>query len=111
MLKGGWLVSQNGIFILTMTLNGNLMLSFKNRNLIRWESKTSGRGERLVMEQNGNLVIYDKNKNIVWESGTTGRGEYLQLENEANLVVYDSNQIEIWSSGTDLSIFYFVGFF
>ena len=79
--------------------DGNLVLIYLNDfSNVLWESKTSGRGERLVMESSGNLVIYDNKNNTIWETGTTGRGEYMQIENDGTLFVLDSNRAKAWSS-------------
>lgn len=83
--------------------NGNLLLTYNNPNRFLWESNTAGRGERLVMEVDGNLVIYDNNDKKVWETNTAGRGEYMQVEDDANFVVHDSGESEAWSTGNNLS--------
>lgn len=101
--KNQWLASENEKYILMMNENGNLVLSFNNQNRVLWQSNTTGRGDRLVMEESGNLAIYDYGKYAVWHSDTEGRGEYAQLENDANLVVYDSNGLVIWSTKMKLS--------
>ena len=85
--------------MLLMKGDGNLVLSYiENLYNVLWESKTSGRGERLVMEMNGNLVIYDNKNNTIWETGTRGRGEFMQVENDDTFSVYDSNRAKAWSS-------------
>lgn len=87
-----------------MKEDGNLVLSYINQTRVLWESKTSGRGgDRLSIESNGNLVIYDENNQVVWQADTVGVGDYLRLENDANLVLYDRNGFEIWTSRTALS--------
>ena len=35
-----------------------------------WESKTQGKGEYVILEDDGNLVIYDINGKAVWETNT-----------------------------------------
>ena len=78
--------------------DGNLVLTLVNDfTNVLWESKTNGRGERLVMESGGNLVIYDNKNNTIWESNTNGQGEFMQVENNGTLSVYDSNRIKAWS--------------
>lgn len=80
--------------------DGNLVLSdIATKRNVFWESKLSGRvGERLVMEMNGNLVIYDNQNKTIWETGTRGRGELMRIENDGTFSVYDSNRAKVWSS-------------
>ena len=103
---GEWLANVNKRYILIMQEDGNLVLSHINLNRVLWQSNTAGKGDRLRMESDGNLVIYDKNNQTVWQTNTSGKGEYLQLLKDANLVVFDSNRLEVWSTGTSLSKFY-----
>lgn len=85
--------------MLQMKDDGNLVLSYIDYpNHVLWESKTSGRGERLMMEPSGNLVIYDNRNNIIWETSTSGRGEYMLVDKDGYLVVYDSSGVVTWST-------------
>ena len=95
--------SENKKFFILMDNDGDLLLCHTKRNRVLWRRNTGGSGNRLVMEANGNLAIYDNRGNIIAESGTGGRGEYMQLEDDANMVIYNSNQVAIWSTGVFLS--------
>ena len=54
----------------------------------------------LVMQTNGDLVLYYVN-NILWHSNTyNSPGAFLAIQNNGNLVVYDSNGHLVWESGT-----------
>jgi len=59
-----------------------------------------------VMQQDGNLVLYDaKNPDdsVPWNTGThnQGTGPYrLVLQGDNNLVIYDSSYAALWSTGT-----------
>lgn len=47
----------------------------------------------LVMQDDGNFVIYDERQAPRWASNTFGRGAYAKFQVDGNLVVYDaSNQ-------------------
>nr|MBP7652937.1 RICIN domain-containing protein [Candidatus Dependentiae bacterium] len=37
-----------------------------------WETKTAGRGAKVVIMKNGNLVVVDKNNTIIWQANTSG---------------------------------------
>ena len=55
-------------------------------------------GSSLVMQNDGNLVIYHSGKPI-WAS-RTGGGAFVALQNDGNLVVYNTNGKPLWSSRT-----------
>lgn len=96
-----------------MRKDGNLVLSHINLNRILWQSNTTGKGDRLRMETNGNLVIVDRNNRTIWQTNTKDRGDYLQFLKDANLVIFNTNRFEIWSTGTSLGeiLFYFIIYF
>ena len=97
--KDEWLVNRNDKYMILMTNDGNLIvLDINNQNRVLWESNTSGRGEGLVFESDGNLVIRNSKEDVIWETKTSGRGEFMQIDDDGFLVIYDSNQIEIWST-------------
>lgn len=53
----------------------------------------------LVMQANGNLVLY-MGATVLWEAGTQGHpGAHLKMQNDGNLVVY-LDDIPLWNSGT-----------
>jgi hypothetical protein len=58
-------------------------------------------GYRLVMQGDGNLVIY-KNHQAQWATGTNGTGAVMYvMQDDGNLVLYDGGgSIPKWSSGT-----------
>lgn len=99
------MASENEEYLLVMRVDGNLVLSFNNQNRILWESQTSGVGRRVVMERDGDLVIYNRRNEKIWRANITpqGRGEYAQLENDGNLVVYDSSGLGFWSTNRSIS--------
>jgi hypothetical protein len=48
----------------------------------------------------GYLVIRDASDTTIWNSGTTSAGSYLVLQNDGNLVMYTSTGSWIWQSNT-----------
>lgn len=88
--------------MLELRSDANLYLSFNNPDWSVWSVETRRKyGDRLVMERNGNLIVYGSygNKQVAWEAGTRGRGESLVLEDDANLVVYNAKKNKVWSTG------------
>lgn len=65
------------------------------------ENKISSSTIDLVMNDDGNLIIYDKNGNFKWssESGGKGTGPYkLMMKTNGQLVIYDSKDVIIWET-------------
>lgn len=54
----------------------------------------------LVLQADGNLVLYSPTK-AIWASNTSGRpASYLTLQSDGNLVLYASSGAPLWASGT-----------
>jgi hypothetical protein len=58
-------------------------------------------GYVLVMQYDGNLVLYAPGNRAIWGSGTAGRpGTVLRMQADGNLVLYAPGNRAIWDSGT-----------
>lgn len=56
---------------------------------------------RLVMQQDGNLVLYSADNRALWWTGTLGGSDRrLVMQKDGNLVVYDGASRPLWSSAT-----------
>lgn len=56
---------------------------------------------RLVMQSDGNLVLYSSNGTALWATGTSGQGGAKAIfQSDGNLVVYTDAGSALWSSGT-----------
>jgi len=69
-----------------------------------WASNTHGKGQaphRLIMQDDGNLVIYDANNHPTWDSKTNEKGGdftfYIQYD--GNMVIENPMRQIIWQSG------------
>ena len=66
---------------------------------------TNAAGLKLVVQGDGNLVLYDANSTALWNSGTNGQGVApyrLVLQDDHNLVLYDGNDQPLWSTNTQV---------
>ena len=83
-------------YVLTFTTNGNLQYWDVRSNRIIWESRTHG--ERLAMQSDGNLAIYDGAGRCVWATHTAGnQNAYFAAQDDGNLVIYTADlQKAIW---------------
>lgn len=98
-----------GNYHFTMQSDGDLILyvsrHFCPKNSL-WNSETHGKSQGpfiCMMQEDGNLVVYDRNNNPIWASGTNNdkNQNRLDLQTDGNLVIYNQNQSAVWSSGTN----------
>lgn len=69
-------------------------------NLQAGESMTSPNGQyQLVMQTDGNLVLYRTGGSAIWATSTNGSGRWASMQADGNLVVYVGSTA-IWSSNT-----------
>lgn len=56
---------------------------------------------RLILQPDGNLVLYKNGNQPVWASGTDGKQvAFLALQPDGNLVLYSKDYRPLWSTGT-----------
>ncbi|TVU35607.1 hypothetical protein EJB05_17505, partial [Eragrostis curvula] len=59
----------------------------------------NGRGSKVSLNHDGNLVLTDVNGTVTWDSKTSsGRGTTVALLDTGNLVIKDSNSAILWES-------------
>jgi hypothetical protein len=67
---------------------------------ILWASGGAG-ANRAVMQSDGNLVLYRSNNTPTWWSGTGGNaGATALLQSDGNFVIYSSGSAPLWWTGT-----------
>lgn len=101
MSPGDTILSPDGYTSLTLTNDGALVLrrDFK----VVWRTDAAGTSALLVMQADGNLVLYNKDMSAVWNSGTPGKGaSILKVQEDGNLVIYNA-QGHTWASVTAYS--------
>lgn len=89
-----------GAYRLAMQRDGNTVL-YGSGGKTLWNTDTNGHdGAWLVLQGDGNLVVYD-GLTAVWSSRTQGKGgTRLVMQTDGNLVLYDSGNRPVWASGT-----------
>jgi len=55
---------------------------------------------KLIMQTDGNLVLYDKDGTAHWASQTSGEGNTAVFQADGNLVVYNAQTQPVWASNT-----------
>ncbi|MEU8718645.1 protein kinase [Streptomyces sp. NPDC048663] len=58
---------------------------------------------KLIIQKDGNLVVYDERNQPRWASHTSGQGNSLAFQEDGNLVVYEADGRAVWASNTDSS--------
>ena len=102
MNKNQYLASPNGKFVAKMRADGNFAVY--NTDVKLWDTATNGAGtgdKRIVVQPDGNIVIYDSTNLAVWNmwGETIGHPQAVRLEmqNDGNLVAYGNNNSIAWS--------------
>lgn len=92
------LISQNGQYTAIHQWDGNFVVYDRGRAI--WATNTSkGGSTNLMMQKDGNLVMYTKNGTPIWSSNSQGKGGYrLIIQNDGNLVIYTADNRPIWAS-------------
>jgi hypothetical protein len=56
----------------------------------------------LVMQGDGNLVLYDNKGKAIWATGTNGSGAVVcDMQQDGNLVLYTNSGVPVWASNTN----------
>lgn len=110
LLTNGQLTSNDGRFTLVLQTDGNLVLYTKPISVetAYWASGTADlpaeqRPNRLEMQRDAHLVLYDRDGVARWASGTWGLGfvdPRLVLQDDGNLVIYHRGEVPVWATGT-----------
>ncbi|MDI1435954.1 matrixin family metalloprotease [Polyangium sorediatum] len=94
--------SCDGRFQLKYQSDGNLVLYMGSSPL--WATGTNGAGgDRVLMQEDGNLVIYNASGHPVWATntpGTSNRYANLAVQNDGNVVLYRTGGGVAWASNT-----------
>ena len=77
----------------------NLVIYSNGRVL--WASNTDrSRAKMIILQEDGNLVLYSDTNNVIWASGTRGSGaNRLIMQEDGNLVLYKDSDA-IWATRT-----------
>ncbi len=100
---GEVLKSPSGQYEVTLLSNGELVEYNASGGLL-WSSGynanvANSSSDRLALQTDGNLVVYNQFNVPVWNSGTfnTGTNNYLSLQDDGNLVLYNSFNYPLWA--------------
>lgn len=98
--KGEFLLSPDAQSALALQGDGNLVL--RSNFTVAWNTGPLGiSASKLIMQTDGNLVLYSQNNVALWNSETAGNpGARLVLQSDGNMVIYNASNTAIWSTYT-----------
>ncbi len=84
------------------SLNSNNRTLSVNEAVVTNIPNSGNPAYRLIMQGDGNLVVYNAATKPIWQSGThgTGSNNRLVMQGDGNLVVYTSANRPVWNSAT-----------
>lgn len=106
-----YLVCTSKNYFALVQKDGNFVVyksdSFK-RDRPLWASNTqnsqSPKPFSLILSQNGELILRDRNQKPIWTSNSANKGSregyHLVMQNDGNLVLYDKVKNPIWATNT-----------
>ncbi|MEU1306328.1 DUF4241 domain-containing protein [Streptomyces shenzhenensis] len=104
-LRLGALSSSSGAFLLVNQEDGDVVIYRAQDGATVWrtgtllEDELIGLSNRLVLQDNGNLVVFAPTGVQVWSSGTQGRDvQRAVLGDDGRLGLVDADGSEVWSS-------------
>lgn len=83
--------------------NGNILYNRLSQNqTLRVDESllSSNRQYTLIMQGDGNLVLYRSGGGALWASNTSGAGNWAVLQGDGNFVVYTSANRALWATNT-----------
>ncbi len=96
--SGDEILSASGRFALTYRGDGNLVLTDTELRTTLWSTGTAGTVPgQVVLQEDGNMVVYDGGGRFRWSSGTEGNPlAYLQLDDDGSLAIYSADGRRLW---------------
>lgn len=67
---------------------------------LRVDESVESTKEKLIMQNDGNLVLYNKDNQPLWATMTSGSGLYAVFQYDGNLVVYNKDNQPVWATNT-----------
>ncbi len=95
---GSRLISPDLFVTLNMQSDGNLTIRAGGH--LVWATRTTGRGNYLQMNKDGNIAVFNARNRPVWAAHTPGAKNHLVLQNNGDLILRRPNGVTGWSLGT-----------
>ena len=98
---GNVITSENNKLELNMQDDGNLVLYCRSIPIWSSKTDGHGGKSAASFQKDGNLVLMENNDVLYTADSHDKRGEKLVVQDDANLVIYNNNDEAIWSSKTN----------
>ena len=99
--KGKYLKSRNNKYQLHLRKNGNLVLTCGARPIWTSYTINNTVNFFYFDEDGTNLILRGKDNSTIWRAQTTMLGEKLVLQDDGKLVLYNSCNKSIWEKGNE----------
>ncbi|QHC59214.1 hypothetical protein [Rathayibacter sp. VKM Ac-2760] len=99
--RGHQLTSEDGRYRAVLQRDGDFV-GYGPQGVL-WRTGTSGADNRLVMQTDGNAVIYGADGSVKWSTGTHGADLRLGLNYAGSFGVFDSSRNVLWDCKTHLA--------
>ncbi len=98
---GGWTWQAHKGGHTTYNYFGSDKLTNGQAMLINQYLKSADKRYALLLQSDGNLVLYGPGYHVIWDSQTAGKGATrLVMQGDGNLVLYTPNGAPVWNSKT-----------
>ncbi|NNF33657.1 MAG: hypothetical protein HKN68_06095 [Saprospiraceae bacterium] len=96
----------NGDYYLMFQADGNVVVKTTEEESFRWGSMQAGAGmeripSRVVMQNDGNFVLYAPDESFIWGTMSTVPGSTLAITYEGNLQVVAPNGSVVWEGSRE----------
>lgn len=105
---GQTLWSDGGEYNLHFQEDGNLVLYRTADGEPIWSTDTAGtRPGRVIMQDDGNFILYNARGEPIWATETTVPDSRLVVQNDGSLVIRDPDGARVWQSGPGDALLYY----
>ena len=97
-----YLQSRNGKYQLHLRKNGNLVFTCVARTIWTSQTVNNTVDFLYFDEDGINLILCQKDNSIIWRAPTTRPGKKLVLQDDGKLILYNSCNATIWEKGNQI---------
>ena len=97
-----YLQSRNGQYKLHLRKNGNLVFTCRARTIWTSQTVNNTVDFLYFDEDGTNLILRGKDNSTIWRTPTTRLGKKLVLQDDGKLVLYNSCNTSIWEIGNKI---------
>ena len=96
-----FLKSKNSRYQLHLRRNGNLVLTCRGRPIWTSFTSNNAVDFLYFNKEGTSLILRGKNNSTIWRAPNTGKGKKLVLQDDGKLVLYNSCNESVWEKGNN----------